>query len=225
METINLASFLAYFGSYYPILLPSIALLLGVIAVMLDQLRVWVITYVDEGESGPYKRYVIPFLRKLLNLRDEEEAKSIGWHQEVLNLGIRGGGNVNGGTEVYAFLTMHVSPTKAKELQRIIDKYGLSEEKDLYHHVKYGVDLSGDYTLKPEPDIHIVGESLLWAALITAGLTAYKFLPEITIGCLVGYAVMRLARSIVRLTKRFNKHISDGHGVNDKATQGAESTD
>ena len=61
METVTFANFLAYFGSYYPILIPSVTLLVLLGSYLLDLLRVGLIKYVDEGESGPYKAYVYPF--------------------------------------------------------------------------------------------------------------------------------------------------------------------
>lgn len=193
METINLANFLAYFGDYYPILIPSIALLLLLSGIMLDQLRVWVITYVDEGENGPYKTYIIPLLCKLYGVTPDLDASglytsSFGRGQSTphcTKLPISG-------TYLYAYDKEPFGRAMA-----YLKSYG--EEKLLYQLKETN---AGPFLC-----------TVLSFMVALLGLLAYKFLPALTVGAIVAYAVMRLARSILRLTKRFNKHIGDGHGV------------
>lgn len=238
METINLASFLAYLGDYYPVLIPSAALLFGLACIMLDQLRVWVIAYVDEGESGPYKRYVIPFLHILMGNSYFEPKKDrvVGQFRfpqdrsSMLRIyGDNSVGNRSGdvkrvltdGTVLYFDYThtadkyddaLKVWPNKGAEIYDVM----LKGEASDYHY-----DGTENKVIKGAVHDEFDTAVRLAVSLVVGGLVllAYKFLPAITVGTIIGYAVMRLARSVVRLTKRFNKHCSDGHGAEAKAPQ------
>ena len=202
METITLANFLAYFGAYYPLLIPCIALLLLVSSTMLDQLRVWVITYVDEGESGPYKTYVVPLLYKLYGIGNTEVYPP--FDREYTSVSTKGNEHTYnhtlpvGGKVLSSNYNSHIR--KAKEY---LEEHG--EEALLSHYLK---------------ERGPVLCTAICLAILSLALTAYKFLPAITVGSIVAYAVMRLARSIVRLTKRFNKHVGDGHGPKEEVKGG-----
>lgn len=238
METINLASFLAYLGDYYPVLIPSAALLFGLACIMLDQLRVWVITYVDEGESGPYKRYVIPFLHILMNNSyfEPKEDRVFGQFRfqqgESDTLRIYGNGSVGNrsgdhirtlpdGTVLHFDYShtaekyddaLKIWPDKGTEIFDVM----LKGRASVYHY-----DGTQNKVIKGAVHNEFDTAVRLAVSLVVGGLVllAYKFLPAITVGTIIGYAVMRLARSVVRLTKRFNKHCSDGHGAEAKAPQ------
>jgi hypothetical protein len=207
MENINIADFISYFGSYYPVIIPVLITLLIISSYVLDLIRAWCIKYVDEGESGPYKEYVLPALNKLLGLRTKSDVPD--WMQLVHS----------------SFTSGSISPRMVYSI-KLGSKYACSNySEDIKRIQKYkdkcdGVEeeaLLFKCLYTSEHKTHTVFDTALELglrlAVILMALTAYKFLPELTIGALIGYAVLRVARSVVRLTKRFNKHISDGHGA------------
>lgn len=207
MENYSLADFIGYFSSYYPVIIPSTIALFVFSAYVLDLLRIGVVHYVDEGESGPYKGYVLPALNKLLGLRTKSEAPD--WMQLVNS------SHTVGSISPRLFYKEKLGYKYAcsnysediKRIQKYKDKCDGVEEEALLFKCLY----------TSEHKTHTVFDTALELglrlAVILMALTAYKFLPELTIGALVGYAVLRIARFTTRLGKKFNKHISDGHGV------------
>lgn len=231
METINISQFMGYFGSYYPTILPVFVALCIISAYVLDLLRVWTIAYVDEGETGPYKRYVSTFLHKLVgnepqklavgdlvSIREAKLARISDSPKEKQDIYYEYP-MVHNGVEYFFYLRTQRGKAKIlsekyphlsqKVFLDILDKGSLSKYCSDYEKVVWNpMDTAFDL--------------FIWLVLAGALLAAYKFLPAITVGTIIGYCVLRLARSIVRLTKKFNKHISDGHGVKVEATEAKE---
>jgi len=229
METINISQFMGYFGSYYPIILPVFVALCIISAYVLDIIRVGAVSYVDEGESGPYKRYVSTFFHKLMDNEPFGETKTHSIKSdEAINLKVYCK-NYQIGRDDADHKVEHQGKTIS-----VYYEYQLDKLRDfLKRHPDISLDLlleliekGNDHPIFKAEEVwdpfDTLKELVIYLVIFMLGLTAYKFLPAITVGAIVGYCVLRLARSIVRLTKKFNKHISDGHGVKVEATEAKE---
>lgn len=198
METVNLVGFITYFSDYYPVLIPSAIACCLLLAWIADWLRIQIISYVDDGEGGPYKQYVEPFLTKLNKLSipilHYSDVRITSHSPSTHIYGIK----LKDGRYMWA---SHAADQVAME--KYFSLYGeVYVEKQVEAIKQCGV-----------PDIPT--PVLLTFQLLGLGvlLACYKFFPSITIGVLLGYGLLRMARSITRLTKKFKKHISDGHGA------------
>ena len=216
METITLSSFLDYFGTYYPILIPCITLLVILCSVGLDLLRVWLIAYVDEGQNGPYKTYVMPMLDKILNT---SEALVDTWcfnrdTSTTLSIYCKEG-RIESEEGAYSYPIgngKYICFDYAFKIRRFKE---VAAGKDSgYVQACVDICLKGErskyFNNAPEKPKAVFIELVLWLLLGGLSLTCFKFLPTITMGVIVGYGVLRTARSIARLSKKFNKHCADG---------------
>lgn len=228
MENITITQFLAYFNSWYPLIIPCVALLVATASFVLDWVRAWVVAYVDDNESGPYKMYVEPFLRKLF-FGDEPTMESVNqekfyylprildWFDDDDVAARRDHVVVVNGHWKYAWVRSAEDVDMTKKLIERFGAYGVSAIRNGYEVTLDGIKICRYNTLEStyraqmseyQGKSVIIRLLVLSSAMITL-LTAYKFLPSITVGCVVGYGVLRLARSTVRLGKRLKAHITD----------------
>lgn len=206
MEKINLVQFLAYFSDWYPIIIPAAVLVLAGVALLLDRCRVWVIGYADDFENGPYKEYVAAFFRRVFNTSDNEDlvaalrvlketyasTRSTDWRSDLGKYWVQVDQYYK-----YLYLSGHATEAQGAALQTVASKVS---KKTLW-------DIRSDWELPRSTDT--VRNFFAALCLLACILCAYKLLPEITIGCAIGYCVLRTARGTVRIGKKLKAHIAD----------------
>lgn len=191
METVNLVGFITYFSDYYPVLIPSAIACCLLLAWFVDWLRIQIISYVDDGEGGPYKKYVGPALDRVCG----NDMLYVGLAKTHYPYNYKYSWKLEGELMHLAIAT--------KDTADIVDSNIKKFGKERYLTFLY----SGGEVM-PTPV-----KLTFYLLSLCVVLTAFKFLPAITVGVVVTYLILRVARSITRLTKKFNKHVADGHGA------------
>lgn len=206
MEIINLAQFMAYFGSWYPIIIPVTVVGVTLVALVLDWIRCWIIGYADDFENGPYKKYVVPLLERIFSVTHDKnviDALSVLKDGRVSTYtgDFRKGGDAFRAEVNQYDKYLYIYPTAtAEQVNAFHYLRNVLSDKQLWN-VRLNWELPSSAEISRNFSMYVFVLGLV--------LTAYKFLPEVTVGCVIGYCVLRVARSTVRIGKKLKAHITD----------------
>ena len=211
MEITNpytLESFLSYFMSGYPLIVPCVLLALAIGVGCSGRLLAWALEYVDDSEETAVN-HGRQFLLNVLGLGNHKVSsllpipcvsyrRDTGPPLRLGNMVSFAGVYYVKFDRYYAYLVFNTK-IEAEQAISLIEELGAKDAYCLIEQEKG----------KPVDNERIIWTLLGYLTGLCFVLGAYKFIPEITVGIAIGYAVLRLARYAVRTKKRIVAHIAD----------------
>ncbi len=214
----SLANCLEYFAAHYPLIIP-ISILIAVAAIhSADYIRIGIYGMVDDWENT-YPLKFKPFLEGLFlpnESRDylalkaavsefyEKNSRLVHAENSERPYSLK----VNG---TYKYLRCH-SEEHLKDLKHLVSLWEALHAQPWCHGHTLYVKSDFEAAFNVADGIGGLGGIavlLLHVFALFVGLTSFKYLPTLTMGALVFYSVLLTTRKVVRLTKKFKKHIAD----------------
>lgn len=190
VENINFAQFLDYFNTWYPVLVPAALLSIILLGCIVDWIRVLLVGYVDDNEN---------------------DVKHWWWHKvkSVFGIDVYYGTKYEGSDYYYwVKLPGYFAGFRDKAEAK---RYAAGDETVTPACV-HDSDLMSNLI-----DTKVFFGPIMPIVVLSVVLLVIKLLPLVIVaGVAIGYGTLRLARSVVRLTKKFKAHVSNPNAHKEK---------